>query len=114
MTATACAFRAKPNTRAARNRTNLVDFALASDFFYVLAIHEDGSIPWLLVERVRDLAWRDITLDLTPLIGQTVRLQFGTYNGGDGGSSRTYIDDASLILCPPEGALVCPRDGWIG
>ncbi|NUQ38316.1 MAG: hypothetical protein HUU23_11075, partial [Caldilineales bacterium] len=90
---------------------DLADFAAASDFFYVLAIREDGSLHWLLVERVRDLAWRDITLDLSPLIGQSVRLQFGTYNGGDGGSSRTYIDDASLILCPPEGALVLPH-GW--
>ena len=68
-------------------------------------------LPGCWSNAVRDLAWRDITLDLNPLIGQTVRLQFGTYNGGDGGSSRTYIDDASLILCPPEGALVFPQ-GW--
>ncbi|MFZ2423608.1 MAG: hypothetical protein WA029_20945, partial [Anaerolineae bacterium] len=74
---------------------------LGADFFYVLAIRSDGSLVWLLTERINNPTWREATsLDLTPYAGQTLRLQFGTYNNGTGGISRTIIDDASLNICP--------------
>ena len=43
--------------------------------------------------------------------GQTIRFQFGTYNNGTGGISRTFVDDTALQICPPTGALVLPA-GW--
>lgn len=89
----------------------LPDAAFETDFFYVLAIRANGSLVWLLVERMQDPAWRDAVIDLSSLAGQTVRLQFGTYNTGAGGRSTTYLDDAHLTICPPPGALILPS-GW--
>jgi hypothetical protein len=82
--------------------------AFESDFFYVVAVRNDGSLRWLLVERVHDPAWRPAELDLSSLRGETVRLQFGTYNNGTGGRSTTYLDDVSLTLCPRVGGLMLP------
>jgi len=84
-----------------------------SDFFYVIAIRENETIDWLLVERASNASWRSLTipLDVSRYAGQRVRFQFGTYNNGVGGISRTYVDDVSLQICPPAGALVLPA-GW--
>lgn len=73
---------------------------LATDFFYVIGIWPNGDITWLWTERSNGQAWRQAVLDLTPFAGAPVRLQFGTYNNGTGGISRTFIDDASLANCP--------------
>ena len=85
---------------------------LAADFFYVIAILPDGSIDWLLTESVNAPSWRQSTVDVSRFRGQTIRFQFGTYNNGTGGISRTFVDDAALQICPPTGALVLPA-GWV-
>jgi TolB protein len=85
---------------------------LASDFFYVIAILPDGSINWLLTESVNAPSWRQASVDVSRFRGQTIRFQFGTYNTGSGGISRTYVDDIALLICPPAGALVLPA-GWV-
>ncbi len=74
---------------------------LATDYFYVIAIRPDNSIVWLMTERTNSPSWRQATLDLTSLSGSSIRLQFGTYNNGTGGISRTFVDDVSLSHCPP-------------
>ena len=84
----------------------------AADFFYVIAIRADGSIDWLFTESVNQPSWRQTTIDVSRYRGQTIRFQFGTYNNGSGGISRTFVDDVSLQLCPPAGALVLPA-GWV-
>ena len=84
---------------------------LGADFFYVIAILPDGSIDWLLTERVNAPSWRQATVDVSRFHGQTIRFQFGTYNNGTGGISRTFVDDTALQICPPTGALVLPA-GW--
>ncbi len=94
-----------------RTETELAEAQLGTDFFYVIAIEDDGTIHWLLVERVNQPSWRQTTVDLRPYAGQHLRLQFGTYNNGSGGISRTFVDDVSLRICPPPGALVVPG-GW--
>jgi hypothetical protein len=73
--------------------------SLPSDFFYVIVIRSDGTIDWLLREQVNNLNWREITLNLSQYKGQTIRLQFGTYNNGLYGTSRTFVDSASLVIC---------------
>ena len=85
---------------------------LATDFFYVIGIRSDGSIDWLLTESVNAPSWRQATVDVSRYRGQTIRFQFGTYNNGTGGISRTFVDDAALQICPPTGALVLPT-GWV-
>ncbi len=94
-----------------RTEAELPTMAFETDFFYVIGIRDDGTLEWLLVERMNDATWRQATLDLASLMGQHVRLQFGTYNNGTGGKSTTYVDDVSLTLCAPPGALILP-EGW--
>lgn len=74
---------------------------LGTDFFYVIAIRPDNSIIWLLTERVDNPAWRQASVSMTSWAGQSLRIQFGTYNNGAGGISRTVVDDASLVACLP-------------
>jgi len=44
-------------------------------------------------------------------MGLTVRVQFGTYNDGNGLSSSMFIDDVALAACQPPAlsALFAPR-----
>jgi hypothetical protein len=65
----------------------------------VIAIRNSGTIDWLLVERTHNPSWRQFSVDVSRYAGQTVRLQFGTYNNGRGGISRTFVDNASLQAC---------------
>ena len=82
-----------------------------ADFFYAIVIRGNGSIDWLLRESVNSPRWHEAVIDLNDYAGQTIRLQFGTYNNGSGGVSRTFIDDVVLQICPPESALILPH-GW--
>lgn len=91
---------------------DLPSLATVNDFFYVIAIRADGTIDWLMTEREQNPSWREKVIDLKQYAGQTIRLQLGTYNNGGGGASRTYIDDVSLRVCPPAGALLLPG-GWV-
>ena len=100
-----------PNTLPRTEAELAAATPLATDLFYVIAIRPDGSIDWLLTESANAPSWRQATVDVSRYLGQTIRFQFGTYNNGSGGISRTFVDDVSLQLCPPTGALVLPA-GW--
>jgi len=73
---------------------------LGTDFFYAIGIYEDDTIDWLLVERVDVHVFRQTVVDISRYAGHQIRLQFGTYNNGEGGISRTFVDDVSLTICP--------------
>ncbi len=96
-----------------RTEAEQPDNLQAADYFYVLAILPDGTIDYLFTETVNAPSWRSraIALNMSRYAGKTIRFQFGTYNNGTGGISRTFVDDVSLSLCPPAGALVLPG-GW--
>jgi YVTN family beta-propeller protein len=96
-----------------KTEAELLSAPLAGDFFYVIAILDNGSIDWLFTEQVHDPSWRRVTpaLDLSRYAGQHIRLQIGTFNDGAGGISRTFVDDVSIQVCPPAGAFVLPA-GW--
>jgi YVTN family beta-propeller protein len=95
-----------------KTEAELLVAPLAGDFFYVIAILDDGSIDWLLFEQVQSPVWRHaVAVNLNRYAGQHIRLQIGTFNDGAGGISRTYVDDASIQICPPAGAFVLPA-GW--
>jgi photosystem II stability/assembly factor-like uncharacterized protein/WD40 repeat protein len=83
----------------------------ATDFFYVIGILPDGSIDWIFTESVNNPAWREKTVDVSRFRGKQIRFQFGTYNNGNSGISRTFVDDVALDVCPLAGALVLPA-GW--
>lgn len=44
--------------------------------------------------------WVLRTFDLTPYLGQTVRVHFEVYNNGTGGITTMYVDDVSVVVCP--------------
>ncbi len=92
---------ALPN-RAALPRTvaELSDAIFDVDFFYVIGIYEDDTIDWLLVEQLDHHSFRNTVIDVRQFADHQVRFQFGTYNNGLGGISRTFVDDASLVICP--------------
>ncbi len=91
----------QPSGEWPQTEAELMTVGAADDFFYAIVINTGGSIDWLLRERVDDPNWREAVVDLNAYAGQTIRLQFGTYNSGTGGISRTFVDDVVLQLCAP-------------
>lgn len=83
-----------------RTMAELSDAIFDVDFFYVIGIYEDDTIDWLLVEQLDHHSFRNTVIDVRQFADHQVRFQFGTYNNGLGGISRTFVDDASLVICP--------------
>jgi hypothetical protein len=76
--------------------------ALSSDVQYVLVLNQYGYIVESLVWQLsNDKSWDYREFDLLKYKGQTIRLQFGTYNNGYGGISAMYMDDVTLDVCDP-------------
>jgi hypothetical protein len=44
--------------------------------------------------------WQSATYDLQPYLGQTIFLYVGARNDGVGNSTRIYVDDIQVTLCP--------------
>jgi hypothetical protein len=77
---------------------------LAGDVQYVVLVDpQSGNIlQTLLWTRSDAQTWQPISLAVSPaLIGRTVRVQFGTYNDGNGLSSTMFVDDVALSTCQP-------------
>jgi hypothetical protein len=74
------------------------------DFYYVAVIDENNEIvDWIFTDLANDQAWTSygpIDLLQPHLIGQTFRLEIGTYNQGTGGVTSAFIDDIELDICP--------------
>jgi len=77
--------------------------ALADDSQLVLLYNSSGALIWRLWSgRVDDRAWAEVgSFDLSGYAGQTVRLYFGVFNDGDGAATGMYVDEVSLVACPP-------------
>jgi hypothetical protein len=86
---------------------------LAGDVQYVVLADQSGNIlQTLLWTRSNAQAWQPVSFAVSPvLIGRTVRVQFGTYNDGNGLSSSMFVDDVALSACQPStlSALFAPR-----
>jgi hypothetical protein len=75
--------------------------ALASDVQYVLVLDQfDNWIDTLLWQRSDSQTWKLYTFDVSQYSGETIKIQFGTFNDGFGGVTAMYVDDASLQMCP--------------
>ena len=70
----------------------------ANDFQYMLVlVGPDFYFEWT---DLRDMqAWEYRTVDLTAYKGQTISVDFGTYNDGWDGVSAMYVDDVTLSIC---------------
>ena len=52
--------------------------------------------------RLDNRAWTEHgSFDLSAYAGQTVRLYFGVFNDGDGAATGMYVDEVTLVVCPP-------------
>ena len=76
---------------------------LAGDVQYVVLADQNGNIlQTLLWTRSNAQTWQAASFAVSPaLMGLTVRVQFGTYNDGNGLSSSMFIDDVALAACQP-------------
>jgi hypothetical protein len=78
--------------------------ATAGDLQYALVIAPPGGTIHFLYARLDDnRAWVNESFDLSAYRGQTVRLQFGTYNDGVGAQAAQFFDVMSVQACatPP-------------
>jgi len=75
---------------------------MAGDRQYVLILNTSGQVlKSLLWTRSDARTWQRATFDLAAYRGLTVRLAFGTYNDGTGGTTALYSDDATITVCWP-------------
>ena len=52
--------------------------------------------------RLDDRAWAEYgSYNLSAYAGQTVKLYFGVVNDGDGAPTGMYVDEVTLVACPP-------------
>ncbi|MFN8468467.1 MAG: hypothetical protein U0X20_23115 [Caldilineaceae bacterium] len=83
--------------------------ASAGDLQYGMVITPPGgAIKFLYTGLADDQRWIDQTFDLTSYAGQSVRLQFGTYNDGTGPLAAQYFDTFSLQACGSGGPTPIP------
>lgn len=74
--------------------------ALAEDAQYVLVLNNAGYIlEYLYWTRSNSAAWTQLSFDLTPYRGSTIRIQFGSFNNGAGGVTSMFVDQAFLDVC---------------
>jgi hypothetical protein len=75
--------------------------ALSGDVQYLLILNDAGDIlDTLLWQRSNARSWVTYQFNLTAFKGQTIRVQFGTFNNGSGGITAMYADDFLLTVCP--------------
>ena len=73
---------------------------LSGDLQYVLVLDQyQNWIDTLVWQRSDDGYWHYYEFDLRRYAGDTIYLQFGTYNDGWNGITSMFVDDASLDDC---------------
>jgi hypothetical protein len=72
---------------------------LNTDAQYVLVLNQYGYIlETLLWQRSNAKHWVSHEFELKKYAGQTIKIQFGTYNDGYDGITSMYVDDVTLDL----------------
>jgi hypothetical protein len=71
------------------------------DIQYALILDEFGNwIDTALWRHSNARSWQQFSFNLTGYKGDTIRVQFGTFNDGLGGVTVQYVDDVSVQACP--------------
>ena len=78
-----------------RNTSSAV-LATVIDYSFAEANHLFKDSGWLDDDDMTPVGY-----DMTSYAGQTVRLYFGAFNDGDGAATGMYVDEVSLVACPP-------------
>jgi Immune inhibitor A-like, MAM domain len=76
--------------------------ATAGDVQYVLVLNSNNQvIKTLYWNRKNTKTWNSFTVDLTQFKGQTIKLQFGTFNDGAGGYTGMDVDNVVIYATTP-------------
>lgn len=79
---------------------SLRDVSLSNDLQYVLILDKDDNwIDTLIWQRSDSRRWEYDEFNLRKYRGQTIKLQFGTYNDGYNGITSMFVDDVVLTFC---------------
>jgi hypothetical protein len=82
----------------------LDEIQMSGDVQYVLILDNSYNTIKTLIWQLSDSqTWTEYEVSLTSYAGQTIWLQFGTYNDGLYGASSMFVDDVSLEICPAGG-----------
>ena len=85
---------------------------LAYDAQYVLVLDKNNNLLETLVwQRTQTIGYEYRTVNLRKYAGQTIKIEFGSYNDGYEGITRMYIDDVSLIACDTTTPTTTPTAG---
>ena len=72
----------------------------AYDAQYVMVLNGSNQILEILQwNRRNELFWMPRQFDLTKWAGQSVSIEVGTYNDGQGFTTNMYVDDVTLAMC---------------
>jgi hypothetical protein len=76
------------------------ELALTSDLQYVLVLDQYSNIiDYLFWDLLDTQKWTNYQFDLSAYAGQTIKIQFGTFNDGLYGASAMYVDEIYLNIC---------------
>ncbi len=80
----------------------------SADLQYVLIVRPNGSIQWLLREKSNAQEWLYAEYDLSAYRGQTITIDFGTFNDSRGGVTAMFVDAVTLEVCFEQPATATP------
>ena len=87
------------------------DEPMVGDLQYVIILDQYGHwIDTLFWQLRDDRTWKNIHYDLSNYAGDTIMIQFGTYNDGYNGTSAMYVDDVHLDIYPYAPPSPTPTD----
>jgi len=89
LTSARLSFYLLPNTTASGN-----------DRQYVLILDQYGNWIDTLIWQLKDQGWVYKEFNLISYAGDTIQINFGSYNDGYGGVTSLYVDDVRLDVCP--------------
>jgi hypothetical protein len=72
----------------------------ANDVQYLLVLDQYGNWIDTLFWMLENKDWTRLEYDLRKYAGETIQINFGTYNDGLNGVSSLYVDDVKFEVCP--------------
>ncbi len=69
------------------------------DLHYISLYDQWGGFHWIDTTTTDQRQWVEREYDLSPYLGQTVKLYIGALNDGDDDTAALYVDDVSLEVC---------------
>lgn len=85
---------------------------LAFDAQYVIVLDQNNNLLETLIwQRIQTNEYEYRTVNLKKYAGQTIKIEFGSYNDGYEGVTRMYIDNVSLVACDTSTPTTTPTAG---